>query len=808
MKNNLEKFDSGEECVVVKVQGHGEFRHRILELGFVQGQKITVIKNAPLMDPVEYQILDTRISLRRSEARQIEVMSVSEYEKLNHQNTYNGLKEVQTSVNEREHSNPTRTINVALVGNPNCGKTTLFNKITKAKEKTGNYAGVTVGEKIASIHRDGYTINLIDLPGTYSITEYSKEEAFVRNYILNQHPDIILNIVDVNNLERNLFLTTQLIDMNVKTIMSLNMYDELERNGSSLDYKSLAAMLGFPIIPTVATKGEGVEDIFNAIINVFEEKENLRHFHINYGDVIEKAISHIESELDLNKDLAAKFHTRYLAIKLLETNEDIKNIIPDVANDNKKNKSKYSFKRAKEAIIVGRSVLELEYRDDARAVITSAKYGFIRGALAETYTSRISHHLETSSNIDKVLTNKYFGIPLLLAFIWLMFQTTFTIGSYPADWLDMLVGFIGDKVADILPEGIFHDLVVDGIIAGVGSVIVFVPNIMILFLFMAFMEGSGYMARAAFIMDRLMHKIGLHGKSFIPLLMGFGCNVPAIMATRTLASKKDRIITMLLIPFMSCSARLPVYILIISLFFERNQGLILMGIYMVGVIIAVIVSLVLDRTIKVESEAPFVMELPTYRMPSFKVVLRDAMIKVNQYIKKMGTTILAFSVVIWALGYFPTHSDDMSAADKLENSYIGTIGKVIEPAIEPLGFNWKMGVCLISGVGAKEVVVSTLGVLYGAEDGESEDDIIASSRIKQNILNDTFRDGHRVGERVFTPVVAISFMAFILLYVPCFAVVIAIYKEGGRKWACISVTMSIAIAWGVAFLITTIGNLI
>lgn len=805
MRNNLENIESGVECVVIKAHGHGEFRHRILELGFVQGQKITVIKNAPLMDPVEYQIFDTRITLRRSEARLIEVVSVEEYEKLSLHSTYNGLKEVQQPINERP--NPTRTINVALVGNPNCGKTTLFNKITKAKEKTGNYAGVTIGEKVATVSRNGYTINLIDLPGTYSITEYSKEEAFVRNYITNQHPDIILNIVDVNNLERNLFLTTQLIDMNVKTIMSLNMYDELSKDGAKLDHKSLSAMLGFPIIPTVATKGEGIDEIFKAIIDVFEDKENLRHFHINYGVVIEKAISHIESELDLNKDLAAKFHTRYLTIKLLETNEDIKNVIPEVENDNKRDKTKYSFKRTKEAIIVGRSVLELEYRDDARAVITSAKYGFIRGALAETYTCHVSHHLETSSKIDKILTNKYLGIPLLLAFIWIMFQATFTLGNYPMDWLDMLVGLISDNVSNILPAGIFHDLVVDGIIAGVGSVIVFVPNIMILFLFMAFMEGSGYMARAAFIMDKIMHRIGLHGKSFIPLLMGFGCNVPAIMATRTLASKKDRIVTMLLIPFMSCSARLPVYILMISLFFERNQGLILMAIYMVGVVIAIIVSLVLNKTIKVVNEAPFVMELPTYRMPSFRVVLRDAMIKVNQYFKKMGTTILAVSVVIWALGYFPHHDTDMSDADKLENSYIGSIGKIIEPAIIPLGFNWKMGIGLISGVGAKEVVVSTIGVLYGSDSEMSEEDITTSAQIKQNILSDTFNSGKRIGEKVFTPVVAISFMAFILLYIPCFAVLIAIYKEAGRKWATISLIMSISIAWIVSYMITVIGNM-
>lgn len=799
---NLEQIRTGQDCIVIKVHGHGEFRHRILELGFVRGQKVQVIKNAPLKDPIEYQIMDSRISLRRSEARLIEVMNISEYEKLNLSSTVTTTMNV-TSEELSGQQNPSRTINLALVGNPNCGKTTLFNKITGQRAKTGNYGGVTVDRKEGYVTYKGYTINIIDLPGTYSMTEYSKEEVYVREYITEHCPDIILNVVDSTNLERNLFLTTQLIDMDVRTIMSLNMYDEFEKSGSHLDHESLSTMLGFPIIPTVAAQGEGVEKILDTAIMLFEEKAEVRHFHINYGRTIEAAIKNIEKELDLYQDITAKYHSRYLAIKLLESNVKLNDII-SVNIDNDKESD---TKKLNKIVNIEKSSLVREYKDDPRAVITSAKYGFVRGALTETLKKKHNPRLEASAEIDGLLTNKILGIPILLGLLWLTFQATFTLGDYPMGWLEDLVGSFGEIVSGLLPSGILHDLIVDGIIAGVGSVIVFLPNILILFLFMTFMEESGYMARAAFIMDKLMHKIGLHGKSFIPLLMGFGCNVPAIIATRTLASRKDRIITMLIIPFMSCSARLPVFILMISIFFDSHRGTILLILYLIGIILAALASIVLDKTIKVKNEAPFVMELPPYRLPSARNVLGLTWDKGAQYLLKMGKTILAFSVIIWALGYFPRTTEDMSSSEALEQSYIGHIGEALEPVISPLGFDWKMGVAIVSGIGAKEVVVSTLGVLYGESDELSDDELIESSTLKENILNDTYTKGTRVGEKVYSPLIAFSFMAFILLYTPCFAVVIAIAKEGGKKWAVVNVVLSLAVAWTVSFLITTIGQL-
>ena len=803
---NLEQIKTGEKCIVIKVHGHGGFRNRIIELGFVRGQEVEVIKNAPMKDPIEYQVMDSRISLRRSESRQVEVMTLEDYNKLEIGNDFNGT--ICIDCKKIKHNNPSKTINVALVGNPNCGKTTFYNKVTGGHEKVGNYAGVTVEQKIATVYRNGYKINIIDLPGTYSITEYTKDEVYVREYITNSHPDIILNVVDATNLERNLFLTTQLIDMNLKTVMSLNMYDELSKTGTTLDYKSLEEMLGFPIIPTVASKNEGIDQVLDAIILSFEERGAVvhRHIHVNYGTIIESSISKIKKELDLNKDIKVKYHTRYLSIKLLETDSKIDDIIQNLLSTEYRNE--FNLEHLKSVVATEKKNLEREYKDDPRTIITSAKYGFIRGALAETMKRKRNYRLEASSEIDEILTNKLLGIPILLGFIWLMFQATFTLGAYPAGWIESGISLLSEFLSSTIPEGIFRDLIVDGIIAGVGSVIVFLPNIVILFLSMSFMEESGYMARAAFIMDKMMHNIGLHGKSFIPLLMGFGCNVPAIISTRTLASRKDRIMTMLLIPFMSCSARLPVFILLISIFFTANQGFVLLTLYAIGILVAIIVALILKHTLKVKEEAPFVMELPPYRLPTLRTIISLAWDKVSQYLRKMGTTILAFSVIIWALGYFPVQKNDVSRVQKLEQSYIGQIGHFIEPVISPLGFDWKMGISLISGIGAKEVVVSTLGVLYGGDENLSAEDLVESTHLKQNIQNEVYTKGERVGEKVFSPLVAYGLMIFILLYTPCIAVVAAISKEGGVKWAIISVFSSLFLAWFISYLIYQIGNLI
>ncbi len=798
----LENIESGKECIIVKVHGYGEFRHRVMELGFVRGQRVKVIKNAPMNDPVEYQVLNSRITIRRSEAEMIEVVLLDDNKSINTSTTFEGTHEISQNIN-KQIDRLSKTIEIALVGNPNCGKTTLFNRITGGSEKTGNYAGVTVGTKSATIEYKGYKIIITDLPGTYSINEYSKEETFVREYLTDNHPDIVLNVVDATNLERNLYLTTQLIDMSANTLMALNMYDEMEESGITLDFNSLSAMLGFPIIPTIANKGDGLNELLNMAILLFEEEAEIRHFHINYGNIIENEISSIEKYLDLSSDIQAKFHTRYLSIKLLESPNFI-SIVKDI--DKGSNSDLFNIDTLENKVRTSHTRLEKEYKDDPRAVITGARYGFVRGALAETQKKNNNRRLEKASAIDNILTNKFFGLPILILFIWLMFQATFTLGSFPAEWIEIVVGKLGEWASGVIPSGMIHDLVVNGIIAGVGGVAVFIPNIMILFLFMAFLEESGYMARAAFITDKLMHKIGLHGKSFIPLLMGFGCNVPAIVATRVLASRKDRLITMLIMPFMSCSARLPVFILIISIFFDNRQGLVLLSLYGIGVLIAIITSIILSKVLKVKEEAPFVMELPTYRLPTLRSVFTEAWDKVKHYVRKMGTTIFAFSVLIWALGYFPrAESENITPNEQLEQSYIGRIGKGIEPLIRPLGFDWKMGVSLASAIGAKEVAVSTLGVLYGASGDDIEDEAVMTS-MKNNIAESRYASGERKGERVFTPIVAFSYLVFMLLYTPCVAVVAAIAREGGKRWALLSVGMTLAIAWIMAYLVKIIGN--
>ncbi len=606
MENNylkLSEIPTGEECVIVKVHGHGSFRNRIIEMGFVKGEKVTVIKNAPLHDPIEYKLMEGHISLRRSEARLIEVVRVADVTAEGYNGTFTEA-EIARRVSEKS-----RTINIALVGNPNCGKTSFFNRATGLRERVGNYSGVTVDAKQAGFHHKGYTINLIDLPGTYSITEYTPEEIFVREYITKSHPDLVLNVVDASCLERNLFLTTQLIDMNIRVVMALNMYDELQSEGADLDYSYLGHLLGIPVVPTTASKGIGIEEVLDKILEVYEgQARESRHVHIHYGAEIEESINRIKVEVVLNKSITDEFAPRYVAIKMLEDDRIMKDQLSSVPNYDR------IFRVAQNEI--GR--LEKVYKEDTQTIITNAKYGFIRGALQETFQSGEKDKRQLTTAIDALLTHQWLGFPFLIFFMWIMFQATFSLGSYPMEWIETGVEALGNGVARLLPEGPLNDLLVNGVIAGVGGVIVFLPNILILFFFISLMEDTGYMARAAFIMDRLMHKIGLHGKSFIPLLIGFGCNVPAIMATRTLESRRDRIMTMLITPFMSCSARLPVYILLVSAFFPVNQGLVLLSVYLIGILLAIITSFLLKKTFFSKSSDPFVMELPPYRMPTMR----------------------------------------------------------------------------------------------------------------------------------------------------------------------------------------------
>ena len=821
-KKYLCDLQNDEIGVIVKVLGRGTFRKRITEMGFVKGKEVKVIKNAPLQDPIEYEIMGYDISLRRNEAALIEVLLQSEAVEREHPAFKSSLSNENTITGTHEKG---KIINVALVGNPNSGKTTLFNYTSGSHERVGNYGGVTVDSKEAYVKQDGYTLKIVDLPGTYSITEYTPEELFVRSHIMENRPDVVINVVDASNLERNLFLTTQLIEMNVKVVIALNMFDELQTKGTKLNYKELGRMLGIPIVPTVAVKGEGMTDLIAKAIEVYEGKEvTARLIDINYGTVVEDSITMVQSLLKENKEIVDRYSMRYLSIKLLESDKATLSLLKGCKN----------FDLISERSAMERKKIEKEYKEDAETVITDAKYGFIEGALSETFTESIKGKWKESRSIDYFLTHKFFGFPIFLFFMWLMFQATFTLGSYPMDWIDAGVGFIGDQVRNLMPDGTLKDLLVDGIIAGVGGVIVFLPNILILFFFISLMEDTGYMARVSFIMDRLMHKIGLHGKSFIPLLMGFGCNVPAIMATRTLENRKDRMLTMLIIPFMSCSARLPVYILLISAFFPENKGLVLFSVYIIGIVIAVLMSLLFKKTLFSKQEAPFVMELPPYRIPTLKNTSVHMWYKGSQYLKKMGTVILLASILIWALTYYPrevkyaTDYDTQIASiganavwpdsikeaktaqlellkvsEHQEQSYIGRIGKAIEPAIRPLGFDWKIGVSIVTGLAAKEIVVGSMGILYHANLTADEN----TGSLIQKLQQQKHTSGELKGQKVFTPLVAFGLMLFVLIYFPCVAVIAAISREASRKWAFFTMGYTTAVAWIVAFLTYQIGSL-
>ncbi|NPA67684.1 MAG: ferrous iron transport protein B [Chlorobi bacterium] len=825
---NLSELQDNEKAVIIKIKGRGAFRKRIIEMGFVKGETVTVIKNAPLKDPVEYEVMGYHVSLRRSEAALVEVVPENEAVMPENDN-YNGTTE--SNMPENSVKNKSRHINIALVGNPNCGKTTLFNHITGSAEHVGNYGGVTVDAKQSSESYGGYIFNITDLPGTYSLTAYTPEELFVRKHIFEEVPDIIVNVVDASNLERNLYLTTRLIDMDLKIVIALNMYDELQKRGDKFNYKMFAEMTGIPVIPTIASAGKGINELFDELIKVYEDKEPVvRHIHINYGKGIEKSIKNIQEKIyvDENIELTGKVAPRFLALSLLEKDKEIENRIANLKN------GKEITDIAKKMI----NRLESHLKEDTETLITDARYGFIRGALKETYSRKQPEGKSRTQQIDKILTHKFWGIPIFVFFMWLMFQLTFTLGAYPMHLIENTVSFTAKIISDIMPDGMLKDLIVDGIIGGVGGVIVFLPNILILFFVISLAEDTGYMSRAAFITDKLMHKIGLHGKSFIPLVMGFGCNVPAVMATRTLENKSDRLLTMLINPFMSCSARLPVYLVIIGAVFPEHAGSVLFLIYGTGILLSILIAKLFKKTIFKSKDAPFVMELPPYRKPVLRISLIHMWHKGSQYLQKMGGVILVASVIIWALGYFPLNGreekivenqienlerkkndntlnkeiilnkiEELKIKKRLihqENSYIGRIGHFIEPAIRPLGFDWKMGVSITAGIAAKEIVVSTMGVLYGAEFASDN----SSDALKKAISKETYTSGKHKGEKVFTPLTAVSFLIFILVYFPCVAVLAAVKKESGSwKWAAFLAAYTTSLAWLLSFLIYRIGSL-
>ena len=846
----LSDLKTGQRGVIVKVLGYGSFRKRIVEMGFIKGKSVEVLLNAPLQDPVKYKIMGYEISLRRDEARMIEVISVDEALALKeneaapadrHSIFVNSNEERMPLTEQQMHDaamKKRRTINVALVGNPNCGKTSLFNFASGAHERVGNYSGVTVDAKEGRASFEGYEFHLVDLPGTYSLSAYSPEEMYVRHQILDKTPDIIINVIDASNLERNLYLTTQLVDMDLRMVCALNMFDEFESRGDTLDYQKLGQLFGVPMIPTVFRTGRSVDLLFHIIINMYEgvdfldregninpevakdlqnwhkryEKSNdtdhledfahgtrprrniFRHIHVNHGKYIEQAIDDIRETLRDNEQLNSKYSTRYLAIKLLENDANITALTRTLPN----------AQAVSSAVARGEQLIKEETKEDCETAIMDAKYGFIHGALQEAgfAEGKKQDTYQTTHFLDAIITHKYFGFPLFFLFLYIMFQATFSIGQYPMDWIAAGVAALGDWVSRSMPDGPVKAMLVDGVIGGVGAVIVFLPQILILYFFISFMEDSGYMARAAFIMDKLMHKMGLHGKSFIPLIMGFGCNVPAIMATRTIESRRSRLITMLVLPMMSCSARLPIYIMITGTFFAlQYRSIIMLSLYAIGILMAVIISRLFSKYVIKGEDTPFVMELPPYRFPTSKAIIRHTWEKGKQYLKKMGGIILVASIIVWALGYFP-HNDQLDNQAQQEQSYIGRIGKAIEPVFRPQGFDWKLDVGLLAGVGAKEIVASTMGVLYSndssvAESDNADNDTAKYTRLRRQMLSDGI-----------TPLTAYSYLLFVLLYFPCVATIAAIKNESGSwKWALFGALYTTALAWIVSAAVYQVGQL-
>ena len=817
----LSELKTGDKGVIVKVNGHGGFRKRIIEMGFIKGKEIEILLNAPFKDPVKYRIMGYEVSLRHSEAELIEVITLDEARRLELGDENAPAIEVDSNDPDERPLTPQqltdaamkkrKTISVALVGNPNCGKTSLFNFASGAHERVGNYSGVTVDAKTGHAEFEGYHFDLVDLPGTYSLSAYSPEELYVRKQLVDKTPDVVINVIDTSNLERNLYLTTQLIDMHVHMVVALNMFDETQERGDNVDVDKLSELFGVPMVPTVFTSGKGVKELFHTVIEMYEGTEDanphFRHIHINHGHEIENGIKDMQEHLKNELDVRQRFSTRYLAIKLLEHDKDIENYIS-------------KFPDAKEI---------LEHRDhaaarvkeetgsDSETAIMDAKYGFIHGALAEAGykpgnkkdTYQLTHVL------DNVLTNKWLGFPIFLLILFVMFTATFVIGQYPMEWIDDFVGFIGDKLGEYMPVGPVKAMLIDGIIDGVGAVIVFLPQILILYFFISFMEDSGYMARAAFIMDKLMHKMGLHGKSFIPLIMGFGCNVPAVMSTRTIESRRSRLVTMLILPLMSCEARIPIYIMIIGTFFAvKYQSLVMMSLYVIGVIMAVIMARVFTKFVIKGEDTPFVMELPPYRFPTWKAVGRHTWEKGKQYLKKMGGIILVATIIVWALGYFP-HNESLSKAQQQEQSYLGHIGKTIEPVFRAQGFNWRLDVGLVAGVGAKEIVASTMGVLYSNDDSFSEDNSYNDEngkyeRLRNEMQSDVAKT-HGISYDKAGPIATLTaycFLLFVLLYFPCVATIAAIKGESGSwKWAAFAATYTTCLAWVVSAIVFRVGCL-
>ena len=795
----LSELKNGETAVIVRLSGHGGFRKRIMEMGFVRGEKVKSVLDSPMHDPVKYHVMGYDVSLRRNEAAMIEVLPEEEAKKeLNPINSFachSACENCNSSLGCNCIYRPASTkrkniIDVALVGNPNSGKTSLFNALSGSSEHVGNYSGVTVDAKSGSLSYKGYRINITDLPGTYSISAYSPEERYVRRHLYEKQPDVIINAVVASNIERNLYLTTELIDMNLRTVVALNMFDELEASGAKIDYEHLGGMMGIPMIPTVAKASKGLDKLLDTVIELFEgENKTIRHIHINYGSVMESELQPLSQMLHKADDLPQQFPVRYWALKMLEQDNEAYALLANCKE----------FEQWKKQSAVSGKRVHTRLGVDVETAISDAKYGFINGALQETFTPGNKDTQRQTRRIDRLVANRWLGFPLFLTLMWLMFTAVFRLGAYPQEWIEYIFEWLGDTVSSAMPQGAIQELLVNGIIGGVGSVAVFLPQILILYLFISLMEDSGYMARAAFIMDRIMHRMGVHGKSFIPMIMGFGCNVPAVMATRTIESHSSRLITILITPFMSCSARLPVMILFAGTFFPNYAPTVLISLYILGVLVAALTARLLRKVKFKTDETPFVMELPPYRMPTVTATLRHMWEKCEQYLRKIGTIILASTVIIWFLSYYPRPAVETEKVSRIttgqtvqgnnDNSYMSMIGKAVAPVMHPLGLDWRATIGIITSIPAKELVVSTLGVLYSSDSEDNlQDSIVASGD--------------------FTPRSAASFLVFILLFFPCIATVAAIAEETrNRKWALFSIVYNTAVAWIAGYIVYTIGGL-
>jgi ferrous iron transport protein B len=656
-------------------------------------------------------------------------------------------------------------ITVALAGNPNVGKTSLFNALTGAKQKVGNWPGVTVEKKTGKRVFKGVEISFVDLPGTYSLTAYSLDEIIARDFIIDEKPDVVVHIADSTNLERNLYLTTQLLELGSRVVLALNMSDMAHARGDTIDAKKMGEFLEVPVVKTVASEAKGLDNLLDEIIR--EAGKGPHHEHeLGYGKC-ENEIRKIENLLSEDKELSGKYPLRWLSVKLIEGDENALNKITGSSQEDNI-----------------RKLLDNIDQEEYEAEIADKRYEFISTMLPQVCTRCVAK-FTPSDMIDRVLTNKYLGIPIFLAVMWAAFELTFTFSEPFMDLIDVFFAGLASAVSNAFP-GVVGSLIGNGIIGGMGFVLVFVPPIFILFWLLALLEDSGYLSRAAFIMDRLLYKLGLHGKSFVPLLMGLGCSVPAVMATRTIEDRKDRLISILVTPFVSCGARLPVYVLFAGAFFGKDAGTVIFAMYALGIIVAILSALLFRKLIFKGDPAPFIMELPPYRKPTLKGSLLHMWERGFMYLKKAGTIIVLGALIIWFLASFPEGVEYGSEA-----SFAGMLGKAIEPVFAPLGFDWKIVVALLFGFIAKEIVVGALGVLYGA--GEDETALTESLQ----------------ADPVFTPLSSLGLMVFTLLYVPCVATVAAIKKESGSwKWALFSVVYSTSLAWIAAFIVYNGGKLL